>query len=483
MNIATESGPGRRTSVSVEDPIITADATQLVEWLRDGEVSARAVVEVLLARIDAVNPTVNAITATLADEALAAADAADRARASGTLLGPLHGLPFSVKENLDVAGSATTLGLAALAGATAPLDAPSVANLRAAGAIPLARTNLAELGLRWHTDSDHAGPTVNPWSPGRTPGGSSGGDAVALATGMTPLGLGNDLGGSLRWPAQCNGIAALKPSFGRVAHGTSLPAPEPSIAVQLMAVHGPMARRVRDLRLVLEAVCAPSSRDPWHVDMPFRASADRVVALVTEPEGGATDPAIVTAVERAAQALDAAGWTVESVEPPSIGEAASCWTRLAMATVHRMRPHLPPHSDSMANFLDAMLATSPALDLDGFDEAMAERTRIARLWSEFSDRSALVLMPVFTAQPFVVGDDAGPDGVQRLQESFRASVVANLLGLPAVAVPAGAAGGIPLAVQVMGRRFGEIDCLDAAEVIEAATPSPTPIDPREEPST
>ncbi len=173
------------------------------------ELSSREVIDAHLARIEAVNPAVNSVTVTLADEAMAAAAAADQAIAAGHSFGRLHGVPFTVKENLDVAGSPTTAGVAALRDNIAAADAPVVARLRSAGAIPLARTNLPDFALRFHTDNALHGATVNPWNPRLTPGGSSGGEAVALATGMSPLGLGNDLAGLLRMPALCAAGAAF----------------------------------------------------------------------------------------------------------------------------------------------------------------------------------------------------------------------------------------------------------------------------------
>ncbi len=193
-------------------------AADLAAAIRDRSVSSRDVVDAHLARIEAVNPKLNAVTVTLADNARRAAADADRWLAAGDELGPLHGVPFTVKENVDVAGSATTQGLVARADAVAALDAPVVANLRAAGAIPFARTNLPDYALRWHTDNALHGATRNPWDATRTPGGSSGGEAAALAAGLTPLGFGNDLGGSLRWPSQCCGTTAIRPTFGRVPH-------------------------------------------------------------------------------------------------------------------------------------------------------------------------------------------------------------------------------------------------------------------------
>src|SRR5262249_33912322 len=159
------------------------------------------VVDAHLERIEAVNSKVNAVVRVLADQARSAAAEADRKVASGELLGPLHGVPFTVKENIDIAGLPTTWGVPALSKTVVPLDAPVVERVRAAGGIPIGRTNLPDMGLRMHTDSSLYGLTRNPWNLSRTAGGSSGGEAVAIATGMSPLGLGNDLGGSLRNPA------------------------------------------------------------------------------------------------------------------------------------------------------------------------------------------------------------------------------------------------------------------------------------------
>ena len=192
-------------------------ASDLAAKIRAKEIKSREVVEAHLRRIAEVNPKLNAVTVTLDDEALKAADLADRATAAGGQLGPLHGVPISVKENIDVTGSATTQGIVAMEHAIPSIDAPQVAQLKAAGAIPFARTNLPDFGLRWHSDNALRGATKNPWDASLTAGGSSGGEAAALATGMSPLGLGNDYGGSLRWPSQCNGTAALKPTLGRVA--------------------------------------------------------------------------------------------------------------------------------------------------------------------------------------------------------------------------------------------------------------------------
>src|SRR5215470_495945 len=268
-------------------------ATELAQRIARKQLSSAEVVDAHLARIEAVNPALNAVVHVLADEARAAAVQADRRLAAGETVGPLHGVPFTVKENIDMAGLPTTWGVPALAKAVVPADAPVVERMRAAGAIPIARTNLPDMALRVHTVSSLHGLTKNPWHPGRTAGGSSGGEAAALASGMSPIGLGNDIGGSLRNPANACGIASIRPSAGRVPDA-DCGAPGNLLAVQLMNVQGPMARRVADVRLGLRVLMGAHARDPWSIDAPFEgptSSRPIRVAVVAEPPGGSTHPA------------------------------------------------------------------------------------------------------------------------------------------------------------------------------------------------
>jgi amidase len=226
-------------------------ATDLAEAITSKQTSSQEVIEAHLRRIEAVNLAVNAVTVVLAEQAVEAAKAADRAVAAGADLPPFHGVPFTIKANIDLAGTPTTNGVKALAAAYPDLDAPDVARMKAAGAIAIGRTNMPDMAISWHTDSELWGATVNPWNRSRTPGAPSGGEGAALATGMSPLGLGNDTLGSLRWPAQCCGIGVLKPTLGRIPHASTIKPRElfadPPIGLQLTGVEGPMARRVADL--------------------------------------------------------------------------------------------------------------------------------------------------------------------------------------------------------------------------------------------
>ncbi|MBI3688656.1 MAG: indole acetimide hydrolase [Actinobacteria bacterium] len=460
------------------------DASTLATMIRARDVSSAEVVEAHLARIDAVNPALNAVVRVLAEPARESAAAADRALAAGEKVGPLHGVPFTVKENVDLAGTPTTWGVPALAEAVAPIDAPIVARLRAAGAIPIGRTNLPDMALRVHTDSSLHGLTRNPWRADRTTGGSSGGEAVALATGMSPLGLGNDLGGSLRNPAHCCGISALKPTTNRLPMATVIPPEDPTLAAQLMSVDGPMARRVADLRLALALMAGPDPRDPFCVPAPLEqpeqpGAGPLRVALVAEPPGGPTDPGIAAAVRLAGAHLAAAGYEVVEVTPPAYEQAVDCWGRTLITDLRAMMPVLTQIMGADAvTFLSHAESAYPTLDTAAIAMMYVERHGIARAWSAFMAEHPIVVSPVWTQPAFEVGFDvASPDAPMATLSLMRPVLPANLLGLPSAVVPCGMADGMPVGVQCIGRRFREDQCLAAAEAIERATGGTTPIDP------
>ena len=460
-------------------------ATELAQRIARRQLSSAEVVDAHLARIDAVNPALNAVVRVLADEARAAAALADKRLADGETVGPLHGVPFTVKENIDMAGLPTTWGVPALATAVVPADAPIVERMRAAGAIPIARTNLPDMALRVHTDSSLHGLTRNPWHPGRTAGGSSGGEAAALASGMSPIGLGNDIGGSLRNPANACGIASIRPSAGRVPDAGVVPAENRLLAVQLMNVQGPMARRVADVRLGLQVLMGAHPRDPWSIDAPFEGpilARPIRVAVLPEPPGGGTDPKVAAAVRRAAQALVDAGYVVEETCPPRYDDAIGCWRRLIMGDFGSVLALLSPMmgADAMAFLNNFNQDIPPLADVAAWSQLMADRDGIARGWSTFMADRPLLLSPTWTQLPFEHGfDSATPAGSAVTKELMRPVVPANLLGLPSACVPAGRdeETGLPIGVLITGRRLREDLCLEAAEAIEARLGVATPIDP------
>ena len=459
-------------------------ALELARRIASREVTSREVVEAHLERIGEINPVVNAVTRVQAETALAQADAADHEVAAGPPRGPLHGVPFSTKENIDCLGVPTTEGLVAFADASPSADAPTVERLKAAGAIPLARTNMPEVGLRVHTDNELHGLTVNPWDPERTCGGSSGGEGAAIATGMTPMGLGNDIGGSVRNPAYCCGIVAHKPTPHRLPRASSIgPTSQPPTR-QLMSVEGPMARGVADLRAMFEVMHGRHWRDPWSVSTPFSPRGETEprpgVAVVAEPAGGETDPEIAAGVRRVADVLADAGYRVQEVDPPDIAAAAEAWAWWLGSDIDARRDQLDLVLGADARrFLDLTSGLMGPVDLASTITAMTQRHALATAWVEFMQTHPIVLGPMWTQLPFTLGTDvSGVAGAESVLSGLRLVVAANLLGLPATAVPIGVgARGLPLGVQVIGEHHRDDLCLDVAADIEAHFEVITPIDP------
>ncbi len=457
-------------------------ALELAEKIRHGDASSRDVLEAHLARVDTVNPHLNAIVRRLDDEARAAADAADRAVADRVPLGPLHGVPCTVKENIDLAGTPTTQGVPALADAIAPIDAPTVERMRAAGAIPFARTNLPDLGLRVHTHSALHGLTRNPWNPRVTAGGSSGGEAAAIASGMSPIGLGNDIGGSLRNPAHCCGIASIKPTAGVVPIATVVPPEDQLLSSQQMLCEGPLARHVKDVRAGLSAIAGWSARDPRSVPARLTdlGAGERLsIALMAEPPGGDTHPEIAAAVRRAADLLADQGHEIVEATPPSYEEILEMWAMLLIADVLITRPLLDMVlSDDARSVLDSMMDQYPAPTLQSSVELQGNRYHAMRAWSSFFEQHPVLLSPTWALPAFEHGADLrGEEVVTIMRDTLRPVLPGNLLGIPAAIVPCGMAAGLPVGVQVLGDKFTDLRCLAIAEQIQNAEGVHTPIDP------
>lgn len=456
-------------------------AVELAEKIRSGETSSREVLEAHLARVDEVNGALNAVVRLLADEARVAADAADAAVATGDDLPVLHGVPCTVKENIDLAGTPTTQGVIAFAEAIASRDAPTVARMRAAGAIPFARTNLPDFGLRVHTESQLHGLTVNPWNARVTVGGSSGGEGAALASGMSPIGLGNDIGGSLRNPAHCCGVASIKPSAGVVPMATVIEPTEQLLSSQFMFVEGPMARRIADVRVGLEIVAGPDIRDPRSVParLTDAAPGERMkVAVMADPPAGTTDPEVAAAIRDVADKLADAGHEVVEAAPPEWERVVEMWAAILLADVRAQKELLTMvMGDAGVTMLGLFDENQPPTQLPDALLVHADRFRLMREWSEFFAEYPVLLAPVWSQPAFEHGADIEM-GNDALTNCIRPVLPANLLGLPAAVTPAGMAGDLPVGVQVMGDRFTDLRCLTVAEEIESLVGTLTPIEPR-----
>ncbi|MFB7981072.1 amidase [Streptomyces vinaceus] len=461
-------------------------AAAQAEAVRRGEVSAVELVDSHLERIAEVNPRVNAVTQLMAEKARAAAARTDRLRAAGAAPGPLAGVPFTVKETTPVEGVPTTFGVPRFRDLVAPADAPPVARLRAAGAVPIGHANVPTLILAgMHTRSELFGDTVNPWDPGRTPGGSSGGDAVAVATGMAALGLGNDSGGSVRIPAQFCGVAGLKPSTGRFPADHRVLGPDdPGPASQMLVTDGPLARSVGDLRLAYEVLAGTDPRDPRALPVPLYGKplpGPVKVAVVADPGGQGVHPAVAAAVAAAADALRDAGYDVREVaDVPRMAEALDAYGRI---TVTEFAPSWPvvrtllgPGGD---RYIARAMERTPPASAGELVRLMGTWLGIRRSWAQFLDEYPLLLGPVFTEPPVEPGlesrDGAARD---RVAAGMRLCTVTSFVGVPAVAVPTGLADGLPCGVQLVGRAFREDLCLDAAQAVEDRLGVLTPVDPR-----
>ena len=461
-------------------------AVELARAIRAREISSREADESCLARIEAVNPRINAIVDLMADEALKAADKADAAKERD---GVLHGVPVTLKINVDVAGRPTTNGVVAFKDKVPREESPCVIQWRNAGAIFVGRTNVPAFSTRYFTDNELHGRTLNPWDPKRTPGGSSGGAAAAVATGMGAIAHGNDRAGSIRYPSYACGVYGLRPSLGRIA--TFEPGvPETlAIATQLANTQGPLARSVRDLRLGAAAMMGRDARDPWWVPVPLRNETPpkgRVALCSGIPEAD-VDPAVAAAVKQAGKWLAEAGYEVEEAAPPHLHEAGSLFFTMVVSENAVSTDDRAGTTKAIEALGDepckrarrSTVANIKPLDYEGYVAALARRAALLRRWMVFFERYQLVLMPVSWQRPFPADEDQkGDEAVGRLLRAQVPILACSTLGLPGLACPATLVDNLPVGVQLVGPRYGEEMLFAAAEAIEARTPVKTPIEPR-----
>ncbi|MFD1557617.1 amidase family protein [Paraburkholderia silviterrae] len=471
-------------------------ATEMAALVARRDVSSKELVESSLARLEEVNPHLNAVVDVLADSALEAAAAADAAVARREAPGPLHGVPVTVKVNVDMAGYATSNGVVAYKDLIAREDSPVVANLRKAGAVIIGRTNAPAFSYRWFTDNDLYGRTLNPWDAGLTPGGSSGGASAAVAAGIGAIAHGNDLGGSIRYPAYACGVAGLRPTTGRVPAWNPTQSRDRTLAVQLASVQGPLARTVGDLRLALAAMEGGDSRDAWWMPVaPTQRDVSNApkgalapfptrVAVCAQLPGIPTDPAVIDAVQQAARWLEEAGCVVEEAVPPRFDEACELWLKLVTnEALTGLDKTIEEYGDrAIRTAFGSQRRIAPTLDLVGYMDGLSQRTGLLREWQAFFARYPLLLMPVSCQNPFAVdADQHGDDAMRRILQAQGPLLATAVLGLPGLSVPLGVpapvSNGMPSGVQLVAGRFGEALCLAAGEAIEARAGVFTPIDP------
>ena len=451
-------------------------ATQTAAQTTAGNITAESTTAAAISRMNTVNPALNAVVEDLSAQAMDRARALDTARASGKAPGPLHGVPITIKINVDQVGHATTNGVPALKDLIAPADAPLVTNLQNAGAVVIGRTNTPEFSFRADTDNPLYGRTHNPWGPHVSAGGSSGGAGSAVMAGIGALAHGNDIGGSLRFPAAANGAVTVKPGMGRVPAWNPSQTAERGMLAQSMSVQGLLARRAADLHLSMPAMIAPDPRDPFHVPLPWRGAALEgpiKVAFTKETYGFDLHPEVSQALDTARDALSDADYQIEDIAPPLLHETGMTGYRTLMGEVQAlMGPDLRAHgSDTLNAIFDEYYKQFPPFEGTELLKMMAKRSFYAREWSLFLNDYPLVLSP-FLPQPFFRPnrDTEGAMGVREVLGSALWSYSMNFIGLPAGSVPARLAelpqGPQPINVQIIGRRWREDLVVDACIAIE-----------------
>jgi amidase len=448
-------------------------AVETASAIRSGAASSVEIVQAHIERMRAVNPKLNAVVVDLSEQALEAAKAADKARGKKGELGALHGVPVTIKENVDYDGRPNPNGVPSQMNIVAPSDAPVVRNLKKAGAIVIGLTNTPEYSFRGFTDNPLHGLTLNPWDPEITCGGSSGGAGAAVAAGIGTIAHGNDIGGSLRWPAHCNGIATIKPTQGRIpAYNQSASAERPMLA-HLMSAQGPLARSVADVRLALEAMCQRDPRDPWWVPAPLigpKPKGPIKVALAKLPDDMDVDPSVRAALRQSADHLERSGYRVSEVEVPDINGVWQTWCDIIINEVVVMQEAsmLKVTSEDFHKAWGGMKTKAATLDLTGWMRATAARNGHIRAWQLFFEEYPVVLAPT-TVKP-TPGPREDTLGTERVRELFwndlRFISAINVLGLPGAVVPVTVHEGRPIGVQLIAGRYREDLALDAAAAIE-----------------
>jgi aspartyl-tRNA(Asn)/glutamyl-tRNA(Gln) amidotransferase subunit A len=456
--------------------LIYHDATRLAELIRTREISPVEVVRAHLDRIEAVNPKVNAIV-TLADRALADAKAAEAAVLNGDSLGPLHGVPFTAKDSIDTANVMTQRGSPIFKGRLPGTDATSVARLKKAGGILLAKTNQPEFSYWIESDNLLTGRSNNPWDFNRTPGGSSGGESAAIAAGMSPLGLGTDLAISVRGPAAQTGIVSLKATHGRIP----MTGIWPRVPRRFWHV-GPMARSIRDLALAFSQLAGPDGLDGYSSVVPFDAQPGHTsgrklrVGWLVEPGFGPIDPEVAKTVEAAADALKGTGVSVEHVRIPALEHdfALEVFNRLhVMEMKPAFREATAGHTDDELYMMAKYMLSLPDTSIEDYIHAEQAAERLKDGFAAYFHTYDALLTPVLPVAAYKHGQSEFVINGQTVDATYMqgATVPLNVTGLPGVSLRFGTSSeGMPINVQVVGSWQTESNILRIASLLEEVSP-------------
>jgi amidase len=459
----------------VSDELWRDTATSLAARLRSREVSAGEVMRAHLARIDAVNPELNAIVTLDREGALAAADAADRREPTGVL----HGLPIAVKDLEDTAGMRTTYGSPVFRDHVPEADSLLVTRLRNAGAIVIGKTNTPEFGAGSQTFNEVFGVTRNPFDPSRTPGGSSGGAAAAVASGMLPFADGSDFGASVRNPAAFCGLVGLRSSPGRIP---VVPAPSPWSPLSVL---GPIARTVEDAALLLRAVCGPDPRAPLSLDDPPEAFAELApadlsavrVAWSDDLGGLPVEPEITAVLRRRRGELEGLGCTIEDVEIDLSGADEAFETLRGVVFAKAFAALLRTHRDQLKDTVVWNIEQGLALTGEQVARALTLQAEAFALTHDLLERYDAFALPVTQVVPFDVSEpwprEIAGVAMGSYLEWMRSCSRITMTAHPAISVPAGFTdGGLPVGLQLVGRARGDAALLRLAAAVHPGWRAP-----------
>jgi amidase len=448
----------------------------LAEQIRRKQLSPVELVESHLTRIQELNPRLNAFVQIDAEGARRQARAAEGAVRIGEKLGPLHGVPISIKSAIEVAGLRCESGSRLRAGIVAARDAPLVSRLRQAGAIILGVTNTPELLMAWETDNLLYGRTNSPWDPERTPGGSSGGEAAAIAAGMSAGGVGSDGGGSIRVPAHFSGICGLKPTPGRIPATGHFPVSAGPFA--LIGVVGPMARTATDLKVLFEVMQGSDDGDPSAAPVPVRwpeEDALKRLRIGYFEDDGRTPVTAETraAVRTAAEALQRAGFQVEPFRPEGLELARQLWWKIfGVAGGMLLGPMMNGHEAEIGPLLkqfSSWVAAEPSHTGESLLDTWVQRDLVRMKIVAQMRRYPVLLCPAAAIPAFRHGERSWQIGGKTVQylDAWSYTEWFNLLGTPAVVVPVGKSPeGLPIGVQIVARPWDEEIVLSVAEALE-----------------
>ena len=460
----------------MSEEVYFAPATELAAKVRDKSLSPVEVVQAHLDRIEQLNPTLNAIVFFSADP-LAQAREAEAAVMRGDPLGPLHGVPYTLKDCIETAGLPMSLGSRIYDGYVSRQDAEVYTRLKAAGGILLGKTNMPEFALWWETDNEVFGLTRNPWDLDRTAGGSSGGEVSAIAAGLSPLGLGTDLGGSIRAPASLCGVVGIKPTLGRI----------PYTGIQPQALHraihvGPIARTVGDVALGMSILAGADDVDLYSPPVPVPDYAPLDVDLGqlkvgwSPTTGVPVEPEVQQSVAEAAAAMAELGMNVEPVEIPALTEknASAISTIIYTMEARRyMAPIIAGRESELTPMIRARFVDGNTFTIEEYLNASQEWEALRQAVKDYFTRYDVFLCPTVPMPAFPHGQNEFQIEGRTLagRHTLRLTLPWDLTGSPAISVPFGwSSDGLPIGVQLVGRHFDELTLLRAARGLEASRP-------------